>query len=175
MHRCLYLQNLSVEIFWEYFNPSLPQRLAFGAQEQSRTSTARGGSHPASGGGNRLPGRAAGWSQLKSTPSPWTLPSAECSPVLPGPTDPDPISGLTSWTGLRSPVPVTLCVYPRAVSDPVHLTGSDPVAIAPSTSAIPENVQIENLWSCLPHVQNNFHKYLQFFKDCTSDMFIPFR
>lgn len=119
---------------------------------RSRTSPARGGSHPAGGGGKRLPGRAAAWSQLKSTPSPWNLPSAVCSPALPGPSEPDPISGLTSWTSLHNPVLMALHVYPRAVSDPVHLTGSDTDAIAPSTSAIPENVQFENLCSSVLHM-----------------------
>lgn len=58
-----------------------PEAWFWGAQEQSRASAAGNGPHPASGGRKRLPGRAAGRSQLRSTPSPWTLPSAECSPA----------------------------------------------------------------------------------------------
>lgn len=108
------------------------------------------------------------------------LPELWCSPALPGPTEPAPVSGLTSWTGLPGLIPVALHVYPRAVSDPVHLTGSDPDPIAPSTSdsgsCYPwKSANWKFILICLPHVQNSIHRYLQFFKDCTSDMSKPFR
>lgn len=97
----------------------------------------------------RYPWQSCKMSHLGSTPTlelcfqlSAALPELQCSPALP-----DPISGLTSCTGLHNPVPVALHVCPRAVSDPVRLIGSDGAVIAPSTSAVPENQQIENLYS----------------------------
>ncbi|KAJ7410985.1 hypothetical protein WISP_105211 [Willisornis vidua] len=51
------------------------------------------------------------------------LPELQCSPPLPGPTEPDPISGLTSWTGLHNPVPMALHVHPKATFDSVPSLG----------------------------------------------------
>lgn len=84
--------------------------LGSGAQGQGRASAAKGGPHPASdrqavlqGGRDCRPSTALEHCLQLSLSL--ALPELWCSPVLPGPAEPGPTSGLTSWPGLAQPHP----------------------------------------------------------------------